>query len=119
ETSYAKERSKVMSPGDLVIEGTLKPDGTLELDQKPRLSPGRVTVILRPVPELPQGDAFWQRMQALWDAQKAAGLVPRSAEEIEAERRELRDEWEARQQAIERLQDGARAARPADEGPDR
>ena len=32
----------------VVIEGTLKPDGTLELDEKPSLSPGRVTVILRP-----------------------------------------------------------------------
>jgi hypothetical protein len=110
------EGSKTMSPDDMVIAGTLKPDGTLELDQKPDLSPGRVTVILRPLPELPRGDAFWQRMQAIWDAQKAAGCVPRSAEEIESERRALRDEWEARQQAFERLQQGGRTARPADEG---
>ena len=44
----AKTRKvKTMSLSEVVIEGTLKPDGTLELDQKPSLSPGRVTVVLR------------------------------------------------------------------------
>ncbi len=46
---------------ETVIEGTLKPDGTLELDQKPRLSPGRVTVVLRQESALappPQEDWF-------------------------------------------------------------
>ncbi|HEY7326208.1 MAG TPA: hypothetical protein VH592_01105 [Gemmataceae bacterium] len=32
---------------EIIVEGTLKPDGTLELDQKPNLSPGRVQVVLR------------------------------------------------------------------------
>ena len=32
---------------ETVIEGTLKPDGTLVLDQVPNLLPGRVTVVLR------------------------------------------------------------------------
>jgi hypothetical protein len=36
-----------MSVTEVVVEGTLKPDGTLELDHKPNLSPGRVRVILR------------------------------------------------------------------------
>ena len=52
---------------------------------------------------MPGDDPFWQRMQAIWDAQKAAGYVPRSAEEVETERRLERGEWEAHQQAIERL----------------
>jgi hypothetical protein len=29
-----------MSLTEVVVEGTLKPDGTLDLDQKPGLSPG-------------------------------------------------------------------------------
>ena len=37
-----------MSLEEAVVEGTLNPDGTLELDQKPNLAPGRVTVVLRP-----------------------------------------------------------------------
>jgi len=36
-----------MSPNEVVLEGTLKPDGTLELDQKPYLSPGRVKIIMQ------------------------------------------------------------------------
>jgi len=42
-----------MSLTEVVVEGTLKPDGTLELDQKPNLSPGRVTVALRREAEMP------------------------------------------------------------------
>ncbi len=33
-----------------VVQATLKPDGTLELDQKPNLPPGRVQVIVQPLP---------------------------------------------------------------------
>ena len=39
-----------MSLHEIVVEGTLKPDGTLELDQKPNLPPGRVQVVLRKSP---------------------------------------------------------------------
>lgn len=37
-------------PTHAVIQGTLKPDGTLELDEKPNLPPGRVTIVLQPAP---------------------------------------------------------------------
>ena len=36
-----------MSLQEIVVTGTLKPDGTLDLDQKLNLAPGRVTVVLR------------------------------------------------------------------------
>jgi hypothetical protein len=42
-----------MSLRDVVIEGTLKPDGTLVLDEKPSLPPGRVRVVVQTVPETP------------------------------------------------------------------
>jgi hypothetical protein len=102
-----------MSLIEIVIEGTLQPDGTLVLDQKPKLPAGRVTVVLRQAEvALPRDDPFWQRMQAMWDAQKAGGHVPRSVEEIDAGLRELREEWDERQQAIERLQEEGRASHP-------
>jgi hypothetical protein len=50
-----------MSQTEIVVQGTLKPDGTLELDQKPNLAPGRVTVVLRQEAEAtspPQEDWF-------------------------------------------------------------
>src|SRR5438067_2129773 len=53
-----------MSFSEVVIEGTLKADGTLELDQKPNLPAGRVTVVLRKEGALPppEGD-WWQFMR--------------------------------------------------------
>lgn len=100
-----------MSQLESVIEGTLQPDGTLELDQKPNLLPGRVQVIVQPLPELPEGDPFWDMMKSIWAGQKARGHVPRSVEEVEAERQEIREGWARRQQAIERLQDESRRLR--------
>jgi hypothetical protein len=89
----------------IVIEGTLKPDGTLELDGKVNLPPGRVQLIVQPLPELPADDPFWQRMRAIWANLRAAGHIPRSAEEVEAERESLREEWAERSELLERAQE--------------
>ena len=63
-----------MSATHVVVEGTLKADGTLELDSKLNLPPGRVQLIVQPLPELPKDDPFWQMMQRIWAARAAAGL---------------------------------------------
>lgn len=99
--------------GQVVVQGTLKPDGTLELDEKPNLPPGRVQLVMVPLPELPKDDPFWQRMQAIWDAQRARGHVPRSEAEVEAERQALREEWEERMERIDRIQAEAEQVRKA------
>ena len=39
----------LMSLDAVIVQGTLRPDGTLELDEKPPLTPGRVQVTLQPV----------------------------------------------------------------------
>lgn len=95
----------------VVIQGVVKPDGTLELEEKVALPAGRVQVMVTPLPELPKDDPFWQMMQGIWDGQKARGHVPRSAEEVESERRTLREEWEERMRAIEHIQHEARKLR--------
>jgi hypothetical protein len=94
-----------------VVEGTVNPDGTLELQEKVHLPAGKVQVTLVPVPELPQDDPFWQLMRAIWAGQKARGHVPRSAQEVEAERRAVRDEWEERMTRITRIQEEAERLR--------
>jgi hypothetical protein len=102
---------------ETVIEGTLKPDGTLELDQKPNLSPGRVTVVLRQeaVVELPKDDPFWLRMQAMWDIPDLPGANTGGAEDSVADLQRMREEWEEHQLAIERLQDKSPATRHGQE----
>ena len=77
-----------MSLTEVVIEGTLGPDGTLQLDEKPNLPAGRVQVIVQVLPELPDGDPFWDMMNSIWAGQRKRAHVARSAEEVEAERRE-------------------------------
>lgn len=63
-----------MSLTENVIEGTLKPDGTLELDQKPNLSPGRVTVVLRQQPQpTPPKEDWFQHLQRIRAGREAAG----------------------------------------------
>ena len=101
-----------MSLTETMIAGTIQPDGTLLLDEKPNLLPGRVTVVLRQETAIvmPKDDPFWQRMQAMWDAQDVAGRVPRSVEQVETEQREMRLGWKARQDAIEQIQDESRRA---------
>ncbi len=102
-----------MSPSEILVTGTLKPDGTLELDQKPGLPPGRVTVALRPgdMRPRPLDDAFFRRMEEIWAGQRARGHVPRSVEQVEAERRQLRQESEAEIEAAIRLQEESRRLR--------
>jgi hypothetical protein len=95
----------------VVIQGVVKPDGTLELQEKVTLPAGPVQVTVLPLPALPKDDPFWQMMQRIWNGQKARGHVPRSVEEVEAERRALREEWDERMRRIEHIQDEARRLR--------
>jgi hypothetical protein len=87
----------------VVIEGIVNPDGTLALQSHVALPVGRVQVTVTPLPELPKDDPFWQMMQGIWAGQKARGHIPRTAEEVETERRVMREEWEERMRKIEAI----------------
>jgi hypothetical protein len=63
-----------MSLQEIVVEGTLKPDGTLELDQKPNLSPGRVTVVLRQAAGASAPNEDWlQHLERIRAERQASG----------------------------------------------
>ena len=85
----------------VTLEGlALKPDGTLELDQKPALSPGRVRVVLQPVQAVPPSRrGLADVIDEIRRGQQARGFQGRSAQEIEAGLREGEDEYEQRMQA--------------------
>ncbi len=97
-----------MSLTETVIEGTLKPDGTLELDHKPNLPPGRVTVRMQPSAVLPEGDPFFDMLKGIWAARAQAGLTPRTVDEVEEHRRQLRDDSEQEVLEAGRLQEESR-----------
>jgi hypothetical protein len=99
------------------IQGTLGQDGTLVLDQKPDLPPGRVKVIIEPVPDLEQTE-IWQFFERLWAQQRARGHVPRTKEEIDAELEAARQEDEERMQELERIHEECERHRQQQGQPD-
>jgi hypothetical protein len=92
------------------IQGTLREDGTLVLDNKPNLPPGRMKVTVEPLPDLTQTDV-WQVLERIWAGQRARGHVPRTREEIDAELEAARQEDEERMQEFERIHEEGRRYR--------
>jgi hypothetical protein len=95
----------------LSMQGTVRADGTLELDDKVPMPAGRVLVTVQPVVQPPADDPFWQRMEQIWAGQRARGHVPRTKEEIDAVLRELDEDAEVEMEAAERLSRQCRLAR--------
>lgn len=105
----------MMSANVVEVQGTLRPDGTLVLDETPALPPGGVLVLVQPLTELAQ-TPVWQTLEGIWAGQRARDHVPRTREEIDADLAAMREDDEQRLQAIERLhQDCERARRQAGE----
>ena len=78
-----------MSLTETVIEGTIQPDGTLVLDDKPNLRPGRVKVVLRQEAETkPLTEDWWQFLQRCRQELEASGAKFMNEEEMQA-----RIEW--------------------------
>jgi hypothetical protein len=105
-----------MSGATLIVEGVVKPDGTLEVPQKLDFPAGRVLVTVRSLTEATQPDRFWKIMESLWADLRSGGRTPRTREEIDAEIDALGDEAEEEMQAVERLQEECRRAREQAQG---
>ena len=92
---------------ETIIEGTLKPDGTLELDQKPSLSPGRVQVIVQPLskPGLPIRGLV-EVMDDIRAGQRARGYLGRFPEAARAEEKARQEEDADYEQRCEQLWGG-------------
>jgi hypothetical protein len=75
-----------MSLTEITVRGTLNPDGTLELDQRPNLSPGRVTVVLRQESEapLPPLEDWFQFLQSARKKMEETGCHFLDEKEIQA-----------------------------------
>jgi len=81
----------------VIVQGTLKPDGTLDLNQKPNLPPGQVVVTVQPLtPTLAAKPGLADVIDEIHRDQQARGFQGRSAQEIEATRQEGEAEYEQR-----------------------
>lgn len=88
----------------VTLDGTLYPDGRVQLDEMPNIAPGRVTIILQPMaaapPQARRGLA--EVMDEIHQGQRARGFLGRSAEEIDAVLREGEDAYEQRMNSLVR-----------------
>ena len=100
-----------MSEMLMSVQGTVRPDGQLDLDQPLRMPAGRVQVTVQPLPPPPETDRFWKMMESIWTDLKADGRHSRSREEIDAEIAALRNDAEEEMLAVERLHDQCRSLR--------
>src|SRR5277367_803182 len=95
-----------MSETAIVVQGILKDNGTLELDERPMLSPGRVQVMILPIPAPAEGQVRRSLVDVLDEihaGQRARGYLGRSIEEMEADEEERRasdEDYEKRWRTI-------------------
>ncbi len=82
-----------MSTHQVNVRGTIKPDGSLELEEKLPLPPGHVQVSIQP-DEPPTSEDWWQYLQRSRAELEAAGAGFRSGEEIDAFIEQVRGESE-------------------------
>lgn len=81
-----------MNASQVVVRGTLRSDGTLELDDPPSLPAGPVEVVLRPLTSAgAQGEDWWQYLKRVRSEAEAAGGPFLTQEEIDSEREEFRN----------------------------
>jgi hypothetical protein len=84
-----------MDPRTTVVQGILKDDGTLELDERPNLAPGRVqvTILAIPAPAVAaRHRTILEVLDGIEAAQEARGYRGRSVAEMEADEAERRAE---------------------------
>ena len=99
----------------VVVSGTLRPDGsTLELDERISLPPGRVRVRLEALSPPRPSEDLRELLERIWAARQAREAKPRTAEEIDAEIKALRDEADDEMREVEALQESIRRARGQD-----
>jgi hypothetical protein len=96
------------------LTGTLKPDGTLELDQKPSLPAGRVrvTLVLEEIAPTQWKEHLSQVLARIDRERLERGEKGRTREEIDASVTALRDELEERLDELEQIrEEGRRSTR--------
>lgn len=87
----------------VTVEGTLQPDGTLQLDQKPSLSPGRVQVIVQPLAPKRTARGLSEVMNEVEAGQRGRGYLGRTIQEMQEEEttsREENDQYEHRSEEL-------------------
>ncbi len=85
---------------EVVVHGTLTPDGRLVVDQRVALPPGEVRVTIAELTPKPRRDVM-EVLEEIRAERKRFGMQGRSKEQIDADIDEMRNEWEDRQRELD------------------
>lgn len=102
-----------MSANAVVLQGVVKPDGTLELEGKVPLPAGRVSVTVQPVLYSQETDPFFVMLREIWAVRERHGVKP-DAEAAQAALQRLRDQAAEEVAEVGRLQEECQRRREAE-----
>ena len=84
-----------MSRAQVVVRGTLRPDGTLDLADRPALPAGPVEVVISALPMADDArEDWWHYLQRARAELEAAGHRFLTEDEVNASIAELRSSWD-------------------------
>ena len=95
-----------MSQTQVEVQGTLRADGVLVLDEKPNLPPGRVTVVVKAIsPATPPQESLLEYMQRTRRELEAMNYPFMNEEEVTAWIEELRAEDDRIERAYREMEE--------------
>jgi hypothetical protein len=92
-----------VSHQQIVLHGHIRPDGTLQIDERVNLPPGPIQVTVEASSETQTGEDTRSVLKQIQARRLTRGAVARSKEEIDAEINAMRDEDEQRVREIEAI----------------
>jgi hypothetical protein len=104
-----------MSTDTVVIQGIVRPDGTLQLEEKIPFPAGRVSVTLQPIPYSEETDPLFLMLRRIREIRERGGVKP-DAEAAQAALRRLRDDAAEEVAEVGRLQEECRRRKREAEG---
>jgi hypothetical protein len=92
-----------MSNPPIVLHGRIRPDGTVQIDERVNLPPGPIQVTVEASRGTSAGEDTQSVLKQIRARRLARGAAARSKEEIDAEINAMRDEDEQRMREIEAI----------------
>jgi peptidyl-tRNA hydrolase len=97
-----------MSSQTIIVDGNITPEGMLVVEDKLQLPPGKVRVTVEQVAQTkPNQRSLRELFREIQEEQARGGKTGRTREEIDADVKQMRDEWEERMDEFARLQGGS------------
>jgi hypothetical protein len=93
----------IMSTQPVILHGQIRPDGSLQIEEKINLPPGPVNVTLETATQVKPRESTRQVLKEIAVRGQAIGRQSRTKEEIDAEVDAMRNEDERRMREIEQL----------------